>query len=112
MEQRRVPLLTPAAPPRAVQKADPRQRRHDHVEGVGRAPAETRRVGEHRDYLVEAVERVGPAVQKQDRHGMGTLAALVHEMKPETVYLRPKLREPVELGLLLAPVEPVPPVVR
>jgi hypothetical protein len=112
MEQPRVPLLSPAALPRAVRKAEPRQRRHDHIEGVGRVPAETRRVGEHRDYLMEAVERVGPAVQEQDRHGMGTLAALVDEVDPETAYPRPKLRRPVELGLLLAPVEGVPPVVR
>src|SRR5918999_5034986 len=108
MEQRRVLLLTPTALPRAVGEAEPRQRRHDHVEGVGRVPAETRGVGEHRDYLLEAVERVGPAVQEQDRHGRGTFAALVDEVDPETAYLRPKVRRPVELGLLLAPVEPVP----
>jgi hypothetical protein len=43
-------------------------------------------------------------VQEQDRQGVRAFAALVHEMKPETVYLRPKLRRAVELGLLLAPV--------
>ena len=50
-------------------------------------------------------------MQEQDRQGVRAFAALVHEMKPETVYLRPKLREPVEFGLLFAPVEPVAPVV-
>ena len=85
---------------------------HDHVErvgGIGTVPAG---VGQQRDDLHVAPERVRPAMtedQRQDgpgrRDGPG-----VHEVDPEAAELDAEAGEPGQRRLLGRPVEPVRPV--
>ena len=82
----------------------------DHIEGVGRIASVTGWIGEQGNELVEAIERVGPAMREQERQGVRPLAPLVNEVNTQAVDLRAKLRELVEFRLLHSPVEVMLPI--
>ncbi len=101
----------PAGGPVGVPEA--RHVGHDHVERVRGIATVRAGVGEERDDLGVAPERVRPSVaedQRQDRpdgvHGAG-----VHEMDPEAAHRDPEARQPGEGRLLRRPVEALRPVV-
>ena len=85
---------------------------HDHVERVGRIGAVRAGVGEQRDDLRVAPERVRPAVAEDQRqHGPGRRGGPgVHEVDPQVSERDAKAGEPGERRLLRRPVEPVRPV--
>ena len=87
--------------------------RRDHdVEGVLRAAAEGRGVGERADELDLLEDRAGPAVRDDDRQRALVLRTHVDEVDVEPVDLGDELRQGVELRLALAPVVVRRPVAR
>ena len=85
---------------------------HDHVERVGRVGAVRAGVGQQRDDLRVAPERVRPAVaehQRQDRPGRRD-GPDVREVDPEAAEPDAETGEPAQRRLLGRPVEPVGPV--
>ena len=85
---------------------------HDHVERVGGIGAVRAGVGEQRDDLRVAPERVRPAVaedQRQDGPGRRD-GPDVHEVDPQAAERDAEAGEPGERRLLRRPVEPVRPV--
>ena len=85
---------------------------HDHVERVGGVGAVRAGVGQQRDDLRVAPERVRPAVaQDQRQHGPGRRGGPgVHEVDREAAERDAEAGEPGERRLLRRPVEPVRPV--
>ena len=49
----------------AVREAKPRQRRHDHIEGISRIATIAGWIGKPRDNFVVPIERVRPAVEQE-----------------------------------------------
>src|SRR4029453_17993467 len=82
----------------------------DQVEGVGRVAAVGGGVGERADDVQELHDRAGPAVGEEQRQGVGFGGADVEEVDVLPVDGGDELGEPVEPGLLLAPVVAVGPV--
>ena len=100
-------------PGRAVGVAVARHVGHDHVERVGRVGAVRAGVGEQRDDLRVAPERVGPAVAEHQRQAAGPAGRGgpgVHEVDPEAAERDPEAGKPGERRLLGRPVELVRPV--
>src|SRR5439155_12283455 len=93
-----------------IRKSKSRQRRHNHIERVQRRTASAGRIGQHWNDLVHAVERIGPAVGKDDRHWVGSLAAFVNEVDAQSIEVHFEVRELGELCLLYPPVKLVLPV--
>ena len=87
-----------------------RERRHDHVERVGRVAAEALGVRERLDHLGEVPERPRPSVREHERDRRGTGAPLVDRVHGHAVDLAPHVREAVHRGFLGAPVVLVDPV--
>ena len=88
------------------------QIRDDDIEGVFGAAAEGLRVGEHRNQLGKAIERVGIAVCQQKRKGVRSAASLMDVVNIDIGDLCLEMRELVELSFLLAPVEGVLPEIQ
>jgi hypothetical protein len=65
------------------------------MEGVGRAPAMRRRVGERFDDLVELDDGSGPAVGDQQREGVVLRGSLMDEMDVQAVDFGGEMVEPV-----------------
>jgi hypothetical protein len=70
------------------------------------------RIGERADHAEELHHRARPAVQQQQRGGVGLRRAYVQEVDLLAVDGRRELRELVDAGFGLAPVEAVTPVPR
>ena len=96
---------------RTVREAEARQRRHNDVKGVKRVAASALRIGQKRDDLVETVEGIRPAVDQQERRGVGSFAPHVEKVDTASVDIRTKLCKLVELCLLSTPVVGVLPVI-
>ena len=91
----------------------PRQRRHDHLDGVGGVAAVRAGIGECRRQLEHLAVGAGPAVQQEERRPRRVAA---DRGEPGDVHVeladpRPPARQHgVEPGLLRPPVEPAGPV--
>src|SRR6266849_5934399 len=105
----RAPFLLADA--RRVRKNESGNRRDDDVEGVFRASAERRRIGERTDDLRELDERARPAVRDEERQRPRLLRSPVDEMNVQAIYSRRELLEGTEEPFLFAPVESIAPVV-
>jgi hypothetical protein len=68
------------------------------------------RVGQQGEQLEVLDERARKAVGEHNRQRVGPIAVLVHEVHPHPVEVGEVVREPVELTLLLTPVELAGPV--
>ena len=95
----------------AIRESRTRQRRHNHVERIVRIAAIFRRIGEPIDHLVVAIERVGKAVEQQERCRVWSFAAFVDEMDAYAIHVRFELRKGIKRYLVCAPVIALLPVV-
>lgn len=90
---------------RPVGEAEPGHRGDHDIEGV-LGPATVRSwVRQQRQQVEVLGEGARPPVREHDRQRIGTSAALVHEVHPQAVNLRPVVRKAVEPALVRAPVE-------
>ena len=94
------PRHAPAALARLAAEPEPGQRGHDEVELLAQRPEQP----------VELVDRAGPAVDQQQREGVGGAPAHVPEVQVDAVDLAQEPGDRVELGLARAPVVAVAPV--
>src|SRR4030095_11291956 len=99
----------PAARTRGLREAVARQRRRDHMEGVGGLAAMSFGVGQPRDDVEKLHDRAGPAVHEKQRKGVGTSGASVDEMDRLAIDPGAEVREMIEPRLLGSPVVLVAP---
>ena len=102
----------PAGRGRLAGEAVARHRRDHDVEGVRRAAAVRRGIGQRIDDLQLLDDRAGPAVRDDERQRVLVLRADVDEVDVEPVDLGDELRQRVQLRLDLAPVVLGRPVAR
>ena len=95
---------------RARRKAKAGERRRDHIEGILRAAAMGRRVGQERNDLFELHDARRPAMGDDKRQRPGTLSLDMQDMDRVSVHIGHKLGKGVEPGFGQAPVETVPPM--
>ena len=60
---------------------------------------------EHRQNLVELEDRARPAVRKEQGHGVGIAAAVVHKVQLNAVDRESVLLHLIEFGLRCTPIE-------
>ena len=106
------PAARPAGLGDGTGEAESGQRRDHQVERVGRVTAVGAGVAERPDHVEELHDRAGPAVDQQQRSGIGLRGPDVQEVEILPVDLGGELGELVEASLRLAPVVAVPPVFR
>src|SRR6185436_16906855 len=82
----------------------PRQTGHHDIECVFRVTTMRRRIGQQRDDLEEARERIRESVREYQRQGPRTTSALVDEVNVRSVDLRHVVTEAIEILLFRAPV--------
>ena len=91
-------------------EAEARQRRADHVEGIGGVAAMRDRIDQRLDHLVELDDRARPAMGDDQRHRAGMRRARMDEMDVEPVDRGGELRKAIEQRFACAPVVVVGPV--
>jgi hypothetical protein len=93
-------------------EGEARQGRDDDVEAVSALGIAARAggIGEHGNDPVVAVERVGPAVEQQQRRGARTAAFDVDEVEVGVTHARRVLRQRIQRRLAAPPVVTVQPV--
>ena len=104
------PLDAPPRRGRLVAEAVARQRRADHVEGIGWVAAVGDRVRQRPDDLEELDDRARPAMRQDQRKRVGRGRPDVQEVDREPVERRAELRQRVEPGLGSPPVVLLGPV--
>ena len=95
---------------RLAREAEARQRRADHMEGVGGLTAVFRRVRQRFDDLVELDDRARPTVRDHQWACLRMWRALMNEVNVDSVDRRDELVEAVQSRLAIAPVVRAAPV--
>lgn len=103
-------LQAPAGFGRSRREAEARQRGNHDVEGVFRACAIPRRIGERLDELDLFGNGARPAMRNEQCTRILVRRANVDEMEVDTVDVRRELRQAIELRLRLPPVIAAAPV--
>ena len=102
----------PAGVGRRPRQAEPRQRRHDEVERVGRIPAVRAGIAQRTGDVEELRDRPRPPVAQHQRERVGLRRADVRRVDRRAVDLRHDLRPGVQPGLPRPPVVAVAPALR
>src|SRR5207245_9542786 len=97
--------------PRTIREPEARKTGNDDIKGALWVSTEAFWVGKHGNDLMEAVKRVRPAMNEEQRDGIGSFPTFIEKMNALPIDLAFELRKLIELRIVVKPVVVVLPVV-
>ena len=97
--------------PRTIREPEARKTGNDDIKGALWVSTEAFWVGKHGNDLMEAVKRVRPAMNEEQRNGIGSFPTFIEKMNALPIDLGFELRKLIERRFLASPVELVLPIV-